>query len=130
LAGRLDSYRRLVTSHPPTLTPTHTDLLPEHMIIDAQAHRLNGVIDFGDLEVFDPAADFTYLRHYGQHFLDTVYRHYQPVRDPFFETRREHYEDFLYVLALKYSVEKANTTRIPIYKEELSKHILAAQTRA
>jgi aminoglycoside 2''-phosphotransferase len=129
LTGRLDAYLEMITRHPPVCTPTHTDLLPEHMIIDARSHRLNGVIDYGDLEVYDPAADFTFLAHYGRRFLDTVYSNYLSPRDALFEERRLFYENYLYVLALKYSVEKGNTSRIPFYKNALCEHILVAQTR-
>ncbi len=127
LGERLDRFTSIVERHPVKIVPTHTDLLPEHMIIDPQSHRLNGVIDYGDLELNDPAVDFTFLDHYGKRFLTAVYKHYLPARDEWFEIRRQLYDDFLYVLGLKYSVEKTNAAKIPFYKKQLSDHIFTAQ---
>lgn len=127
LTERLDLFRVIVSQCPLRVRPTHTDLLPEHMIIDPQAHRLNGVIDYGDLELNDPAVDFIFLSHYGQDFLNAVYENYLPQRDELFETRRQLYDDFLYVLNLKHMVEKGYSAKIPFLKKQLSNHILITQ---
>lgn len=127
LGEQLDRFRGIVEQQPIKIVPTHTDLLPEHMIIDPLSHRLNGVIDYGDLELNDPAIDFTFLGHYGKCFLTTVYKHYLPTRDDLFETRRCLYDTFLYALDLTHMVEQGNASKISFFKDRLSDHILAAQ---
>ncbi len=71
----------------------HSDMMPEHIIVDPEKHTLNGIIDFGDIEIGDPAYDFTYFGLFGKSFLDAVYRSYRLDRDEFFETRRIFYEE-------------------------------------
>jgi len=42
-------------------TLTHSDLLPEHIIVNPQEYRVVGVIDWADSMLGDPAADFVGL---------------------------------------------------------------------
>lgn len=127
LQDRLEAYREITKKNPPALVPTHSDLLPEHMIVDPQRHCLNGVIDYGDLAIFDPAVDFTYLGRYGERFLQAVYEHYSQPQDETFEIRRRLYNDFLHVTNLNYAVEKNEPANIQKFKLELSNHIAANQ---
>jgi len=47
-------------------------MMPEHIIVEPETHKLNDIIDFGDMIIADPAYDFTFLRKYGQKFLETA----------------------------------------------------------
>jgi aminoglycoside 2''-phosphotransferase len=59
----------------------HGDLSAEHVLFDAGAGRIVGVIDFTDVIVADPALDLMYLYSaYGEGFLSDLLRHYAPDR--------------------------------------------------
>ena len=47
----------------------HSDLLPEHVLIDPSTGLLSGIIDFADLLIGDPAGDFVGLLEIGGHAL-------------------------------------------------------------
>ena len=42
------------------LTVIHSDIMPEHIIVNPKTHTLSGIIDFGDIEIGDPAYDFAF----------------------------------------------------------------------
>lgn len=51
----------------------HADLSPEHILYDSTAKRINGIIDFGDIQIGDPAYDFVCLyEDYGAEFTERV----------------------------------------------------------
>jgi aminoglycoside phosphotransferase (APT) family kinase protein len=59
---RLDRFHEAYLARAwPSETIIHGDLREAHLLIDAKAKRLTGVIDFGDAVVGDPAYDFTML---------------------------------------------------------------------
>ena len=102
---------------------THSDIMPEHIIVDPEVHTLSGIIDFGDIEIGDPAYDFTFLARYGQNFLNECYRSYGLPRDEMFEKRRQLYEDRLVVTNLEHSLELGNKERIATHKKQLSEYV-------
>lgn len=56
--------------------------LPDHAFIDEDNHKL-GVIDFGDVTIYDPAHDFQcVLEIGGEAFFEKVIDHYQEKKDP------------------------------------------------
>jgi aminoglycoside phosphotransferase (APT) family kinase protein len=75
----------------------HSDLLPEHILIDPATGRLAGIIDFADMWVGDPASDFAGLAALGGWDLvrKTIAAYELGVDDSFVErvvwrTRRLH----------------------------------------
>ena len=104
---------------------THSDIMPEHIIVDPETHTLSGIIDFGDLCIADPAYDFTFLARYGQDFLSKAYENYKLPRNETFETRRKFYEDRLVVTNLEHSLELRDRERIEMHKNELLKYVEA-----
>jgi aminoglycoside phosphotransferase (APT) family kinase protein len=59
--GRLDAFHAAYLERPwPSETIIHGDLREAHLFLDANL-RLEGVIDFGDAVVGDPAYDFTWF---------------------------------------------------------------------
>lgn len=56
----------------------HADFSSDHILFDPTRNTLTGIIDFGDLELGDPALDFTglYLC-YGLVFTQVVLKHYE-----------------------------------------------------
>jgi aminoglycoside 2''-phosphotransferase len=69
-------------AEPPRLL--HADLSPEHILYDADAGNVVGVIDWGDLAIGDPDFDLMYLRQdYGEDFVRRLLDHYphpEPAR--------------------------------------------------
>lgn len=61
-------------SYEPVLA--HNDLWYKHIYHDPSTGRLTGIIDWGDIEITDPAKDFYGFWVYGESFLDEVLSHY------------------------------------------------------
>jgi aminoglycoside phosphotransferase (APT) family kinase protein len=56
----------------------HADLAAEHLLFDAAAHAVTGVIDWSEIAVGDPAIDFAGVFHWGgQPLMDAVLRRYE-----------------------------------------------------
>ncbi len=102
---------------------THSDIMPEHIIVDPKKHSLSGIIDFGDIAIGDPAFDFTFLNKYGKDFLTKVYEEYKLPLDQYFETRRQFYEDRLVVTNLEHSIGLKDKKKILIHKKQLSDYV-------
>ncbi|MCL5996948.1 MAG: phosphotransferase [Chloroflexi bacterium] len=72
----LDS--RLSLAYDPVLV--HADLGPYHVLYDAQAVRIRGVIDFGTSGLGDPAGDFANVIHgLGESFLRRMMRYHTGI---------------------------------------------------
>lgn len=117
------SFIAMITQNPFSNKLTHSDIMPEHIIVDPTTHKLSGIIDFGDMEIADPTYDFTFLRKYGQKFLDIVYDNYKLDRDKTFEKRRQFYEDRLVVTNLEHSIELHDKEKIELHKKQLTDYI-------
>lgn len=102
---------------------THSDIMPEHIIVDSKTHKLSGIIDFGDILIADPAYDFTFLARYGRDFLNEVYKNYGLLRDEAFEMRRQFYEDRLVVTNLEHSLELRDKERVSLHKKQFSEYV-------
>jgi|SRR3989344_4539195 len=102
---------------------THSDIMPEHIIVDPEVHTLSGIIDFGDILIADPAYDFTFLARYGKDFLNEAYKNYGLPKDAAFEIRRQFYEDRLAVTNLEHSLELGDQERIATHKKQLSEYV-------
>lgn len=118
-----ESFLQIVRKIPINLVLTHSDIMPEHIIVDPKTHILSGIIDFGDIKIADPAYDFTFLARYGQGFLNQAYQNYSLPRDEAFETRRQFYEDRLVVTNLEHSLELGDKERIQIHKRQLFDYV-------
>lgn len=101
----------------------HSDIAPEHIIVDPKTHSLSGIIDFGDIEIADPAYDFTFLELYGANFLNEVYKNYGLPRDDLFEKRRLFYRESKLVVNLKHSLLLKDRDKINLHKDQLSQYI-------
>ena len=64
---------------------THSDFGTGNVLIDEAGSRLTGVIDFGDISLGDPAADFaTFYRRFGKPFAEDMAQAYRlPPGDDF-----------------------------------------------
>ena len=60
----------------------HGDLTSDHLLFDTAQRQLGGVIDFGDAQVGDRAADFVWRYEYGEDLFQAVLASYRlPVGD-------------------------------------------------
>lgn len=75
LSDALDSYEQMLM-HLPASTVTHGDLYWRHLLWDTEKNSLSGVIDFGDIAIDDPAIDFAYCHHFGDKFLESLFKVY------------------------------------------------------
>jgi len=68
----------------------HSDLLPEHVLIEAKTGRLAGIIDFADMVIGDPAGDFAGLSSIGDYgFVTDVLANYSlPLDETFIDRLR------------------------------------------
>ena len=64
---------------------THSDFGTGNVLIDAAGSKLTGVIDFGDIGLGDPAADFsTFYRRFGKRFAEDMVQAYRlPLGEDF-----------------------------------------------
>jgi len=86
-------FERFITQARQTPLPLvirHNDMQHCHIIVDPDAHKLSGVIDFS-WRIADPAGDFKAFEHYGREFVAEVYALYGGTVDPGFEARRLFY---------------------------------------
>ncbi len=65
---------------------THHDLTIDHIIFDLRKGKFSGIIDFGDVQIADPAEDVGKLWEYGEDFVDLLIKYYQP-KDKNFKDR-------------------------------------------
>lgn len=117
----VDDFYRLTKNHPFQFTVTHSDMLPEHILIDLQTHKLKGIIDFSP-RIADPANDFKFFDRYSKAFLKAVYEQYLPV-DVYFDERRKFYAGNLPVASLYQSIERNDEKMINIYLAQLKEYI-------
>ena len=120
---RYSAYIILMTQWTFTVKVTHSDLLPEHIIIDPMQSALYGIIDFSP-RIADPANDFKCLDRYGNGFLQTVYEQYGPV-DEMFDERRRFYAADLLVNNLWQAITGGSKALIEKQRRELSEYISA-----
>ncbi len=60
----------------------HNDFSADHILIDTTAHKIKGIIDFGDMSVGDPDYDLKYFpQEYGNEFLISFLKFYD-ARNP------------------------------------------------
>lgn len=119
----VQDFYDLTRDHPFELTVTHSDMLPEHIIIDSDKHTLGGVIDFSP-RIADPAYDFKFFDRYGEAFLKTVYENYPSVGE-YFDDRRRFYAGNLPVANLYQSIERNDKSMVALRLKQLKEYITA-----
>jgi aminoglycoside 2''-phosphotransferase len=56
---------------------THQDFTSDHILFDTKKNKITGIIDFGEVQVSDPAIDIVRMWEYGESFVDLVLRYYK-----------------------------------------------------
>ena len=69
----------------------HDDLWYKHIYHDPSTGELSGIIDWGDIEITDPAKDYYVFWVYGESFLDEVLSHYDHVDGNLKDRSFEHF---------------------------------------
>lgn len=72
----------------------HGDIYSRHLLWEASTKRL-GVIDFSDMNLGDPAIDFSELYEYGEEFVRDVYDSYTGLKDDTFLKRAWIYQQWV-----------------------------------
>lgn len=121
-----ENFFKTILAAPLPLTVIHSDIMPEHIVVNPKTHTLSGIIDFGDIEIGDPAYDFAFLAKYGNDFLNWAYETYSRPKDPAFEIRRQFYLDRLTLTNLEHSIEQNDKVMIERHRAELSSYISRA----
>ncbi|MBI2666503.1 aminoglycoside phosphotransferase family protein [Candidatus Woesearchaeota archaeon] len=88
----------------PRLALLHYDLSKDHILV--KDGRVEGIIDFGDSALGDPAADFAWLWELGEKFVTTVYNEYNGLKDHSFLSRSQLYHDAMYLSWIYHGVHE------------------------
>ncbi|MFC5451289.1 aminoglycoside phosphotransferase family protein [Paenibacillus aestuarii] len=101
----------------------HADLKPSHLLYDVENERLSGVIDFGAMEVGDPAFEFVGLYDaYGKEFIMKVMDHYTGIIDPTFWQRiNDFYMKIVHFYDVIYGVETGDAAMIKYHLSVIQK---------
>jgi|TARA_B100000315_G_C14592105_1_gene596484 aminoglycoside 2''-phosphotransferase len=79
----LDSVDISSLGAPERFLVIHGDLLPDHLLLPQSLDRISAIIDWGEVKVGDPAAEFAGLYYWlGRDFVDSVLHHYRLAYDP------------------------------------------------
>lgn len=118
-----EKFLNNIRGNPFKVIVSHGDIMSIHIIVDPDKQSLSGIIDFGDIEIADPAFDFGFLDIYGHGFLAEVYINYKLPRDEHFDLRRKFYRDRLVIGQLKHFLEIKDAKMITEYKNRLTDYI-------
>src|SRR3989339_719714 len=69
----------------------HGDLVEDHILVNVKNNKINGIIDFGDTNIGDPAADFAYFYTFDKEFVNKIYKNYKGPKDKNFLLRAKYY---------------------------------------
>lgn len=117
-----NEYISKVRKQPFFVKVTHFDLLPEHILIDKNTHKLSGIIDFS-LRIADPAYDFSYFDRYGKQFLEEILQNYSLSKsDETFAIRKRFYAARLGFSVLSQAMER-DKEKIPEIVEQIHEYI-------
>lgn len=86
----IDVFKQISTI-PVTKTLIHSDLGTNNILVNFEQSNLAGIIDFGDLCMGDPAADFAgFYRNFGRQFVEELLQYYQRSIESNFWARIEY----------------------------------------
>lgn len=82
LTSYIDSVVPGALGEPLQLTVAHTDLLPDHLLLEASLNKVCGIIDWGEAKITDPAEDFAGLYYWlGRDFVTEILGYYDRPLD-------------------------------------------------
>lgn len=119
------SFEIMIKDHQIPLVLIHADFTEDHILFDEKSERISGIIDFGDLQMGDPALDFAGLSlSYGESFMMEVAKCYQAgIDDGFFDRIQQFYLQQVPMQGLLYGIETKNEELIEQYKNRIRQWI-------
>jgi len=104
----------------------HADLKPDHLLYDFDKHRLAGVIDFGAMEVGDPAFEFVGLYNaYGKAFIDQLLKHYTGTIDnTFWQRINDFYVKIVHFYDVLYGIEIGDAKMVKYHLSVIQRELL------
>lgn len=84
---------------------THQDFTSDHILFDTKKNKITGIIDFGEVQISDPAIDIARMWEYGEPFVDLVLRYYKTNDKKIKIKSREKYL-YLCISLLFYGIKK------------------------
>jgi len=99
-------------NYQPTLI--HSDFTSDHILFNEEHQSISGVIDFGDVEIGDPAFDFAGIcTSYGRDFMKMVLENYnREIDDGFINRIDDFYVKQVPLHGLIYGIENNNELQI------------------
>lgn len=119
-----NSFLKVIKSSPVPFRVAHCDMRPEHIIFNSTTKTITGIIDFGDLEITDPAYDLQFENCYGKIFLEKIYQNYKILEDETFDKRRTFYEMHNPLNSFRHALKYNLKEKIDFYKSKLTQFIL------
>lgn len=118
----------VLSRHEPEQVVIHFDIKPDHIIVDPTSRNLNGIIDFGDMRIGDPAYDFTYFARYTYDLTGPILKAYQRETDTEFMKRVSFYQATLPLMDLTHAIEIGAKDKIEPLKDALHQYITQKTT--
>lgn len=121
MIGRLfEHFFASLRTNSPALAVIHADIKPAHIIVSSDHQELTGIIDFGDMEIGDPAEDFTFFQKYTPDITPFILETYQAQKDNAFLDRVSFYQKILPVMELDHALEVGMHDKAKTYIQNLS----------
>ena len=99
-------YNNFLKLHiPKPITFIHWDLSDDHIFINENTGKINGIIDFSDASIGDAALDFTWFWELGEDFVQRLYKEYKGKKDKDFLLRSKYYYSLMFVNILYYALD-------------------------
>ena len=115
-----EGFSTSLRAHPPILAVIHADTKPAHIIVHPEHQELTGIIDFGDMEIGDPAEDFTFFQKYRPDITPFILASYRAQQDNAFLERLAFYQKMLPIMELDHAFEVGMKEKAEIYLQNLS----------
>lgn len=108
----------------------HGDLGPEHILCSPESGKLNGVIDWEDAGIGDPALDFTGLWFAGgREFIQKVLACYPRPVEPNFWTRLQFYRDIIPFHEIRFGLTGGGQAHLQKGLQDLTLHASQSPSR-
>ena len=124
--ARLDAlFAEHERRHPPRTALLHSDLKPEHVLVDGG--RVTGVLDWGDISLGDPDFDLAVIGiFFGSELLDRLLAHL-PDRDPeLVRDKARFFTTLRWLQDIRYDVDHGDAGATREGVERLREHLRAA----
>lgn len=126
ISNLFGNFLSLLSKADLSLTVTHFDIKPDHIIVNPESQKLVGIIDFGDMRIGDPAYDFTFFTRFPVDLTPLILKAYTLEKNDLLLQRINFYQNVLPVMDLDHSLEIGDKNRPIDHKAHLSSYIAAS----